>query len=49
VVVLISIEEPPNVPAGTATCGAAELIRKQDFRASVLRRLWMSYGTPDSP
>jgi DNA-binding NarL/FixJ family response regulator len=48
VVVLISIEEPPNVPAGATTCGAAELVRKQDFRASLLRRLWTSHGTPHS-
>src|SRR3954447_25753704 len=46
VVVLISVEEPPNVPAGAGTCGAVELVRKQDFRASLLRRLWAAHGTP---
>jgi DNA-binding NarL/FixJ family response regulator len=44
VVVLISVEEPPNVPDGAGSCGAAELVRKQDFRASLLRRLWLTHG-----
>ena len=46
VVVLISVEEPPNVPGGVGTCGAATLVRKRDFCPSLLRRLWTSYGTP---
>ena len=45
VVVLISVEEPPNVPGGVGTCGAAELIRKRDFGPSLLRRLWTAHGT----
>src|SRR5215216_4633286 len=32
VVVLISIEDPTDVPAEARTCGAAALVRKQDFR-----------------
>ena len=48
VVVLISVEEPPNVPGGVGTCGAAALVRKRDFGPSLLRRLWTSYGTPVS-
>jgi DNA-binding NarL/FixJ family response regulator len=45
VVVLVSVEEPPNVPGGVGTCGAAELVRKRDFCPSLLRRLWTAYGT----
>ena len=44
VVVLISVEEPPNIPGGVGTCGAAELVRKRDFGPALLRRLWSAYG-----
>jgi two-component system, NarL family, invasion response regulator UvrY len=44
VVILISVEEPPNLPGGVGTCGAAALVRKRDFGPSLLRRLWTSYG-----
>jgi two-component system, NarL family, invasion response regulator UvrY len=44
VVVLISIEEPPNVPARIASCGAAALVRKQDFGPALLRRIWGAHG-----
>ena len=47
VVVLVSIEEPPNLPAETASCGAAELVRKQDFRPALLRRIWHAHGPRD--
>jgi DNA-binding NarL/FixJ family response regulator len=40
VVVLISIEEAPYLPGGLQSCGAAELLRKQDFGPSALRALW---------
>ena len=45
VVVLITVEEPPNLPGGMASCGAAELVRKQDFCPALLRRVWESHGT----
>ena len=45
VVVLISVEEQPNIPRGAGTCGAAELVRKRDFGPALLRRLWNAYGT----
>jgi DNA-binding NarL/FixJ family response regulator len=45
VVVLITVEEAPNLPAGMALCGAAELVRKQDFGPALLRRLWSSHGS----
>jgi DNA-binding NarL/FixJ family response regulator len=44
VVILVSIEEPLNLPAAVGFCGAADLVRKQDFRPSLLRRLWQLHG-----
>ena len=44
VVVLVTIEDPLNLPAEVGFCGAADLIRKQDFRPSLLRRLWRAHG-----
>jgi DNA-binding NarL/FixJ family response regulator len=44
VVVLITVEEAPNLPSGLAACGAAELVRKQDFGPALLRRVWASHG-----
>ena len=45
VVVLISIEDIAGVPAAASSCGAAALVRKQDFGPRLLRRLWASHGT----
>jgi two-component system invasion response regulator UvrY len=45
VVVLISIEDPADVPAAEA-CGAAAFVRKQDFRPRLLRSLWVNHGAP---
>jgi DNA-binding NarL/FixJ family response regulator len=45
VVVLITAEEPPNLPVGVSSCGAAELVRKQDFGSALLRRVWRSHGS----
>ncbi len=44
VIVLITVEEAPDLPAGLTTCGAAELVRKQDFGPALLRRLWRAHG-----
>jgi len=44
IVVLISIEEPPNLPRGTGSCGAAAVIRKQDFGPALIRQLWSVHG-----
>jgi len=46
VVVLISIDEPPNVPLRISSCGAATLVRKQDFGPALLRRVWAAYSSP---
>ena len=45
VVVLITVEEPPDIPSGLSMCGAAELVRKQDFGPALLRRLWRAHGS----
>jgi DNA-binding NarL/FixJ family response regulator len=44
VVVLISIEDPENISTDAQTCGAATLVRKQDFGPSLLQSLWNEYG-----
>lgn len=44
VVILITVEEPPNIPAGLSSCGAAELVRKQDFGPALLRRVWEAHA-----
>jgi DNA-binding NarL/FixJ family response regulator len=46
VVVLITVEEPLGVRSGASACGAAELVRKQDFCPSLLRRVWRTHGRP---
>ncbi len=43
-VILTSVEEAPNLPSGTTTCGAVELIRKQDLGPALLRRIWSTHG-----
>jgi DNA-binding NarL/FixJ family response regulator len=44
VVVLISIQDLVDVPSAAHACGAAALVRKQDFGATLLRELWETYG-----
>jgi two-component system, NarL family, invasion response regulator UvrY len=39
-VMLVSIEDAANLPSSVAGCGAAALVRKQDFRPALLRELW---------
>ena len=46
VVVLISINDPGELPPGIESCGAKALIRKQDFGSFALRRLWDTHGRP---
>jgi two-component system invasion response regulator UvrY len=45
VVVLISIEDIAGVPSAAGTCGAAAVVRKQDFGAPLLRGLWAEHGS----
>ena len=42
---LISTEEPPNMPSAVAGCGAAALVRKQAFNPALLRELWAAHGS----
>jgi DNA-binding NarL/FixJ family response regulator len=44
VVVLISMEDVSGVPSAARDCGAAALVRKQDFGPSLLRGLWAMHG-----
>jgi DNA-binding NarL/FixJ family response regulator len=45
VVVLISIEDPVDLPSAAQTSGAVALVRKQDFGAALLRDLWAEHGS----
>jgi two-component system response regulator YesN len=44
VVVLVSIEEPADIPAAAFSSGAAALVRKQDFGPRLLRKLWLTHA-----
>jgi hypothetical protein len=44
IVVLISVEDVPNVPSAAASSGAVELVRKQDLNRATLTELWSRHG-----
>lgn len=44
VVVLVSLEEIPDLPASLATVGAAVHLRKQDLSTSALQEIWAAHG-----
>ena len=44
VVVLVSLEETPDLPASLATVGAAVHLRKQDLSTSALQEIWAAHG-----
>lgn len=44
VVVLVSLEDVEDLPALVASSGAVALVRKQDLKPSLLRRLWAAHG-----
>ncbi len=44
VVVLISLEETPDLPASLATVGATVHLRKQDLSTSALQEIWAAHG-----
>src|SRR5262245_22381520 len=44
VVVLISTAEPSELPAAARSCGAVEVLRKQDLRPATIRRVWAAHG-----
>jgi DNA-binding NarL/FixJ family response regulator len=43
-IVLISIEDPDELPSTAHDSGATALVRKQDFGPTMLRDLWARYG-----
>jgi DNA-binding NarL/FixJ family response regulator len=43
-IVLISIEDPDELPSTAQDSGATVLLRKQDFGPTMLRDLWARYG-----
>ncbi len=44
VVVLVSLEETPELPTSLPSVGAAVHLRKQDLSARALREIWMEHG-----
>jgi DNA-binding NarL/FixJ family response regulator len=44
VVVLISIEDSEEFAEDAQVCGAAALVRKQDFGPALLRKIWKAHG-----
>jgi two-component system, NarL family, invasion response regulator UvrY len=40
VIVLVSAEDAVDLPSAARACGASALVRKQDLRPALLRRLW---------
>ncbi len=44
VVVLMSLDRADALPRGASSCGAAAIVRKQDFGVALLRRLWAEHG-----
>jgi two-component system invasion response regulator UvrY len=49
VVVLVSLEDTEDLPALLASSGAVALVRKQDLKPSLLRRLWAAHGASAEP
>jgi DNA-binding NarL/FixJ family response regulator len=44
VVVLVSLEETPELPASLASVGAAVHMRKQDLSTRALQEIWSAHG-----
>ena len=44
VIVLISTADPSELPAAVRSCGAADLLRKQDLGPGAIRRIWAEHG-----
>ena len=45
-IVLISTDEPGDMPSDAESCGAVALLSKEDFGPPALRRLWALHGPP---
>jgi DNA-binding NarL/FixJ family response regulator len=48
VVVLISLEEVPDLPSSLTSVGAAAYLRKQNLSKRALREVWDAYGRQDA-
>lgn len=48
VIVLISTADPSELPAAARSCGAAEVLRKQDLGPGTIRRIWAAHGSPST-
>ena len=46
VLVLISLEEVPELPSAVDSVGAAAHVRKQSLSTAVLRKIWTEHGAP---
>src|SRR5436190_13692498 len=44
VIVLISALDLSQIPAAAGKCGAAAIVRKEELRPELLRRLWRFHG-----
>lgn len=44
VLVLISIEDPIDLPSAAAVADSVPLVRKQDFGPRLLKRIWSEHG-----
>jgi len=44
VVVLVTLAAAADLPSSVGACGAAALVRKQDFGPALLRTLWSAHG-----
>lgn len=44
VVVLVSADDPHELPAAAHACGACAAVRKRDLGPGLLRRLWRAHG-----
>ena len=43
--VLISIEDPIDIPSAARVAETVPLVRKQDFGPRLLKRIWLEHGT----
>jgi DNA-binding NarL/FixJ family response regulator len=44
IVVLVSIQEPDELPSAVTACGAVGFLRKQELCPAALRALWTRHG-----
>ena len=47
-IVLVTVQDLDDVPVSAESCGAVELVRKQDFGPAMLQALWGRHGRPNA-